>query len=231
MSLTYPDRLRTAILARRKKPSQQFGQTGDVSTFGGATGCTHTILQWLIWEQKGRWYSHDDISRVAGYPWPANNRRMRGFMPSEVQRVVNTFGLPYKIVFGWDALRVARASKLGTVGFGHMYGYWPEWKGKTYQGVKADGTPNGYATPDRRAGRTQLRGFERGAHFGALFGYATDPNGPDLYYAWEPNHGSPARPEKPPYDRMTYGQFEKVYDSYRTQLKRTAYALVPKGAK
>lgn len=232
-SPVYSTRLQRELEARRKRPSQQFGQSGDTSTFNGATGCTHTVLQWLIWRTKGKWQTHDQISRVALYPWPAGNRARRGLRPSEVQRVINHYGLDYKIVFGWSALQVAHASKLGLVGFAHVYGWWPERRGYTYNGVKADGHPNGYAdiTKYSHGGRTQLTGFNNGRHMGMLIGYAPDPDGPDLYYTWEPNHGSPARPEKPPYDRVSWTQFYRVYDSYQRVAGLTRYAIVRKGAK
>lgn len=226
MTLSYTPRLRAEILARRRRPSQQFGQTGDVSTFGGATGCTHTILQWIIWRQTYVWYSHDDISRACGYPWPAQNPRKRGMTVSEVERVIQKYGLPYKVVRDRPALEVWKASKLGIVGVAIMYSHWPEWRGYRYAGRTADGKPNGYASPLRKAGKTQLAGFY-GRHMTALLGYASDPKGPDLGYAFEPNHGSPARPEKPPYDRIRYAQFKEAYQSYRTFGRQALYALVP----
>lgn len=226
MALTYPARLKAEIEARRKRPSQQFGQRGDESTFGGATGCTHTCLQWFIWRENAKWVTHDEISRIALYPWPRGNPDRRGMRPTEVQRVINHYKLDLKIVIGWPALAVAKASKHGPVMFGHLYPWWPEWKGFRYGTQRADGKPNGYATPSGKAGRTQLSGFS-GRHMGVLFGYATDPSGPDLYYGWEPNHGSSVRPERPPYDRFTYTQFRRCYESWQG----SDYALVPKGAK
>jgi hypothetical protein len=227
MSLTYTPQLRKAIKKRRAWPVQQFGQANDYYTFGGATGCTQTVLQALIHLWFGTKVSQDTISRVAGYPLPGANPNRRGLRPSEVMRVVNHYHLPYKVVFGMPVLDVAHASKLAPVGFGHIYGWWPEWKGYHYGGTTADGHPNGYATPTGHAGRTQLKGFNNGPHFGLLLGYAADPDAPDLYYAWEPNHNSASRPEKPPYDRMTYGQFTNVYESYRDVGHRSLYALVP----
>jgi hypothetical protein len=224
MSLVYSARLKREIVARRARPSQQFGQKDDETTFNGATGCTHTVLQWMIWRTKGKWVTHDVISHYATYPVAQFNPKRRGMRPSEVQRVIDHYGLPYKIVHGWSVLSIAKASKLGLVGFGHLYPWWPEWRGFRYGNVKADGKPNGYATPTGKAGRTQLSGFY-GRHFGMLLGYATQ-DGPDLYYAWEPNHGSAVRPEKPPYDRMSYVQFERLVKSFGT-----TYAVVPKGAK
>lgn len=230
MSLTYSARLKREIVARRPSSkhgaSQQFGQANDNLTSNGATGCTDTVLQWMIWRSKGRWQTHNQIRQAARI----YQNLGRGLRPNEVQLVIDHYGLPYKIVRGWTALQVARASKLGLVGFGHMYGWWPEWRGFRYGTVRADGKPNGYATPTGKAGRTQLSGFS-GRHFGMLLGYATDPSGPDMYYAWEPNHGSAVRPEKPPYDRMSFDQFERVYNSFRTVGGQTLYAVVPKGAK
>jgi hypothetical protein len=221
MALTYSARLKREMLARRAKPSQQFGQSHDVRTKNGATGCTDTVLQWMIWRTKGKWVTQDEIRRIAG----VLNVLDRGLRPAEVQRVINHYGLPYKIVNGWSPLAIAKASKLGLVGIAHLYPWWPEWRGFRYGTVKADGKPNGYATPTGKAGRTQLSGFY-GRHMGMLLGYATDPDGPDLYYGWEPNHGSAVRPEKPPYDRFSYDQWEGIVKSFGT-----TYAIVPKGAK
>jgi hypothetical protein len=229
MALAYSARLKKAMTKRRSSTGwniHQFGQANDYYTFNGATGCTHTILQWLIYLWKGKKVSQDTISKVAQYPLPGRNGAQRGLTPTEVTRVVKYYGLPYKIVFGLTAKEVRSYSKKGPVGFGHAYSWWPEWKGYIYAGVKADGRPNGYATPTGAAGKNQLKGFT-GAHFGLLLGIATDPDAPDLVYAWEPNHGSPSRPQKPAYDRMRVSQFDAVYDSYRKVLGRTSYALVP----
>lgn len=240
MSLTYSPQLKKAMLKRRASGGvrrdgtrvsgwnvQQFGQAADYYTFGGATGCTHVVLQWLVYLWKGRKVTQDDVSRACGYPLPGNNPGRRGLRPYEVQRAIAYYGLPYKVVFGLSASEVLTASKDGPVGFGHVYGYWPDWKGYYYGGTRADGRPNGFATPSGRAGRTQLTGFERGAHFGMVLGVAIGDDAPDLVYAFEPNHGSAARPEKPAYDRMTRAQLAKVYGSYTNVLGRSPYAIVP----
>lgn len=226
MGLSYTARLRAEILARRARPRQQFGQTDDESTWNGATGCTHTVLQWILWRVKGVWYTHDEISRACGYPNQAQNPGKRGMTVPEVQRVIDHYDLPYKVVRDRPALEVWKASKQGIVGVAVMYSHWPEWRGYRYAGRTADGKPNGYATPLRKAGKTQLAGFT-GRHMTALLGYATDPRGPDLGYAFEPNHNSPARPEKPPYDRIRYAQFKAAYQSYRTFGRQALYAIVP----
>lgn len=219
-----------AINNREARPFQQFGQSGDAYTANGATGCTHTVLQWFAWFLKGAWYTHDQISKMVGYPnqsLVAVNRR-RGLYPSEVSTFLKKAGLPYTVKFGLTATQVINiANKLGPVGFGHQYSWVPEWRGFRYGGIVADGKPNGFAYPYGKAGKTQLVGFT-GAHFGIYFGYDTAmSNGTTRAYAWETNHGSPARPERPPYDRMTTTQFRSMYDSYKNGLGRTPYAVVP----
>lgn len=228
--MSFPARATKAMAKRRARPAQQFGQSSDVSTFAGATGCTHTVLQFLAYLWKNRWYTHDDISRYAGYPFPTYNIHRRGLRPSEVQAFCNRVGLPYVIRYRMTYLELLRASARGPVGFGHSYSYWPEWKGYHYGGRTADGSPNGYAKPLLHAGRTQLSGFSppNDAHYGLLLGWDDDASALTARVAaWEPNHGSPSRPEKPPYDLMTTAQFRRVYDSYTKVLGRTPYALIP----
>lgn len=214
-----------ALAARRQNPFQQFGQANDIFTANGSTGCTHTVLQFLALLWNGDWYTHDELSRLVGYP---NQSRYgaayrRGLRPSEVQTFLKRAGLPYRVALSLTSSQVITATSMGPVGFGHAYSYWPEWKGYRYAGITADGRPNGFALPSGKAGKTQLSGFT-GAHFGLLIGR---DSAADRVYAWEPNHGSPARDERPPYDQMTTAQFRAVYDSYARRLGRTPYAVVP----
>ncbi len=226
--MSRPVRLQLAIVKRRKRPTQQFGGSDDEFTAAGALGCTHAVLGWLAWLWKDSWYSQDEISRMAGYPdqrqYAWSNRR--GMSPTEVQRFCDRIGLPYVVRFGVSIEDIRRFSKRGPVGFGHSYSHWPEWKGYTYGGRTSDGRPNGFAWPYGEAGRTQLIGFTPpyDAHFGLLLGVNRTTN---QHFAWEPNHGSPSRPERPPFDRMNARQFERVYDSYTTTLGRSPYALIP----
>lgn len=226
--MAYTARTSKAVDKRRARRSQQFGQGDDESTRNGALGCTHTVLQFLAWLWKGRWYSQDQISRLAGYPASGANRGLR---PTEVQRFCTAAGLPYVVKFGLTTAQLYRlANERGPVGIGHSYSYWPEWYGYRYGGRTADGRPNGYAQPRANAGRTQLAGFvpPNDAHFGLLLGYDPAQRATAArVVAWEPNHGSPGRPEKPAYDRMTTVQFGRVYASYQTVLGRSLYALVP----
>jgi hypothetical protein len=216
-------RLDRALALRRSRPIQQFGQGDDYYTFNGATGCTHTVLQTLALLWRGKFYSHDEISRLAGYPPPGSNRGRRGLSPSEVMRFCNAARLPYKLAWGLSSSQVLQRSNYAPVMFGHAYSWTPEWKGYRYGGLTADGRPNGFASPSGRAGKTQLSGFT-GAHASLLLGYLPDPY---RAYVHEPNHGSPTRSEKPPYDIYAFRNFRPMYDSYRTVLRRTAYALIP----
>jgi hypothetical protein len=223
--MTYPTRTIRAMSVRRANPFQQFGQTDDESTRNGADGCTHTVLQFLARLWLNKQYSHDQVSMLAG--WASGARPGRGLYPSEVQRFCSRTGLPYQVRFGLSAYDVLKLSERGPVGFGHKYDYWPEWRGKVYFGVRADGYPNGYAGPLGQAGRTQLSGFT-GAHFGVVLGWDADQaTNARRVVAWEPNHNSPSRPEDPAYDLMTSHQLRVVYESYNRQLKRSPYALVP----
>lgn len=229
--LHYSPQLRKAIWRRRNRKSpvdgvmgrnsQQFGQSADGLVGNGATACTDTVLQWLIFLWKGKWVTLNDIRRVSGGPTSGD----KGLTAPQVQKVINAYGLPYRIAYDLSAKQVRDASKLGPVGFGHRYSWWPDWKGYRNGGVASDGKPNGYAQPLGKAGHTQKTWD--GAHFGLLLGVATSPDLPDKVYAWEPNHGSPARPEKPDYDIMSVAQFDRVYNSYKKSLGRRAYAIVP----
>lgn len=217
-----------AIALRQRRPYQQFGQSGDTFTANGSTGCTHTVLQFLaeLWG-KG-FYTHDQISRIAGYPNQSlvgNLANRRGLRPSEVQAFCDRIGLPYQVRLGLTPAAVLAAAQTAPVGFGHVYGWVPEWKGFRYAGRVADGQPNGFAQPLGKAGKTQLTGFERGAHFACVLGAGQGATSYQVYVQ-EPNHGSVSRPEKPPYDIYSKTQFERLYTSYQRVLGRTPYALV-----
>lgn len=230
MGHEYPPQLRKAISRRRPARStvdgvigwdvQQFGQKYDDLTLGGATGCTDTCLQWLVFLWTGRKPTHNSIRRAAGLTRAVN----RGLYASEVRRVIDYYNLPYTVKYNLTVNQLIEYSKKAPVGFGHRYQWWPDWKGYRLGGRAADGRPNGFATPSGKAGHTQSTWD--GAHFGLLLGVATHETLKDRVYGWEPNHGSGARPEKPQYDIMTIDQLIEVYNSYRS-LGRAPYAVVP----
>jgi len=208
------------LAARTARPYQQFGQASDAYTANGATGCTHTCAQFVAELYTGRWWTHDEISRKIGYPNMSVTSPRRGMTSTELVAFFRAAGLPYVMRTGWTPAQMLAAARLGPVFVSHLYPWWPEWRGYVYRGVTADGKPNGYATPSGKAGRTQLSGFS-GGHAGLLLGAAGT-----LVYAWEPNHGSTARPEKPAYDVMSVAQFAAVATSYQ-YIPRTSFCYVP----
>lgn len=217
-------------LAFCKRPDvrrlQQFGQGDDESTYNGATGCTHTDLQRLILALTGEHVTHDEISLVAGYPWPHGNPRMRGLysggVNDEVGRVIKHYGLPYKLVIAPLWKDMIRYMKRGPVITGVLYGYWPEQHGATYNGHTADGKPGGFAY---EGGKTQLSGAERVYH-AVLFLGRGRPFKHMSIWANEPNHGSPSRPEHPVHDKVNSAYAHRAWDQYRYRGRKN-FAWVP----
>lgn len=205
---------------------QQFGQKDDESTYNGATGCTHTVLQRLIKAKSGAYVSHDEVSRVATYPWPVNNPGKRGMYSggsdNEVGKVVSHYNLPYVLRYDltWDQIITATAK--GPVLIGIRYGYWPEWSGYRYMGYAADGKPGGFAY---RHGKTQLVGAEKIYHATLILGRRY-VKGVYRTYANEPNHGSGSRPEKPDYDSVRSAYAKRAYLQYASDGRRL-FAWVP----
>lgn len=216
---------RWLAFSRDNRWAQQFGQGDDQTTFNGATGCTHAILQRLIKARTGARVSQDHISQVAGYPLPYENPGRRGLRPSEVQKVLNHYDLPYRIVsIGFDELKGYRPR--GPIMLGVMYSWWPEDRGYVYNGVKADGRPNGYAI---RNGKTQLSGF-KGRHAVLWLGSRAATVGGHRIsesFSNEPNHGSASRPEKPDYDATRTRQIRKAYEAYQADNGGAEYAWIP----
>lgn len=212
---------------------QQFGQSGDSKTFNGATGCAFCVLQTLLLGWKGIRVTQDRLAYVAGYPTAYQKSRMLGLYAYQINKIISHYRLPYKVGFGWSYVTLMRrANTYGPVAFGVAYGYQPEWYGRTYGGVRADGRPNGFASPLGRAGKTQLTGFERGPHLDVLFGYHVNRYSDGsvknrIYHVKDPNHGSAARPEKPKYDDMSQAQFKRLYESYKNVLGRSLYVIYP----
>lgn len=205
---------------------QQFGQSDDESTWNGRTGCTHTVLQRLVKAKTGQYYSHDRISQVATYPWPAQNPRMRGMFSGggddEVGNVMHHFGLPYVLKLDWTWAQVISATMKGPVLYGIRYGYWPEDVGYRYGGHVADGKPGGFAF---RNGKSQLYGFEKGYHATLLLGQRLIRGGYRAY-GNEPNHGSKTRPERPDYDSVPAKYAARAYQQYASEGRRL-FAWIP----
>lgn len=220
--MTKPILERALTVAREHPELQQFGQSGDVSTRNGALGCTHTILQFLMMLWQGHRMTHDEISHLAGYPWPEHNLMRRGMRNPEVEAFCEAVGLPYRWEYDLTPSQILQATLKAPVLVGVRYKDWPAAKS---QGVPPrNGWRNGNAS---RYGADQPYGFD-GGHAVAALGYQTVDDDTVLVYAKEPNHGSPARPKKPDYDTMTRSQFYRAAASWKSLYPAGAtYALIP----
>lgn len=210
-------------------PVQQFGQAADYSAFNGTTACTHVCWQKIIWIWLGRKYSIDQISSFAGYYRKRNSAgQPRGMAVGESVRLIDRLNLPYVFKSSLDSDELWQAIQRAPVIYATRYGSQPDWRGYVYNGIKADGKPGGFAY---KAGRTQLSGFENGAH--AVIGGTTRT----LYTSsgarvrqellrHDPNHGSPSRPERPPYDLISKAQMEREYDAHANLPGRGHQAFV-----
>lgn len=202
---------------------QQFGQSDDSLTNNGATGCTDTVLQAIILGAKGRRVTHDAIRKAAGRGYASRNT---GLTATDVKEVITKYGLPYRVAYGLSFADVLAKSNRGPVFIAIRYGDWPNWA--HWAGVTR---PKPWARPTDKAGRNQFTGFF-GAHAALLLGYAKmlDSSGATVRtdaFVKEPNHGSPARPTKPPYDIVLTSDAKRAYDAYRTKLGRSLYCAYP----
>jgi len=204
-----------ALASRVKRPSGQFGQSADGSTDNGSLGCTHTIWQWIIWAYKGKWYSHDTISKLSGYPYGGGSRN-RGMNVDEAKRLIRATGIPFVYKNSLTATQLLQASNVGPCMFAMRYGSWPNWY--NYAGRSR---PKPWARPLGKAGRNQFVGFT-GSHAGALLGYVRVTSAGKFVrndcFVFEPNHNSPARPQNVAYDVVTGGELSNAYNAVKTML-------------
>lgn len=206
---------------------QQFGQPADGDVWNGRTACTHTCWQIVTLFVKGKRLSLDEVNARAGMPKNARaaNGDPRGMRISEQKTFVDRMDLPYVLKLGlsWDQLQ--KYGRRGPIVYGVRYGSEPDWKGKS----GADGKPNGYA---RKFGRTQFVGAENIRHavlFGLSRGVTTNA-GRKLrteILRRDPNHGSGARGELPPYDVISPRQAEREYLDIQ-KVGGDLFAFVPK---
>jgi len=210
---------------------QQFGQPDDGNVWDGRTACTHTCWQIVALLWLGRKFTLNHINTYAGMPARAKTSggSPRGMRHEESAHLVATLKLPYKLITGRPWSEVQSAQRRGPVIYGTRYGSQPDQRGAHYDGATANGLPNGYAIKN---GRTQLTGFENGAHavLGASARTLTMPSGHVVRVEElrrDPNHGSPGRHERPAYDVITVQQAEREYDDYHDVLHRVTFAWVP----
>lgn len=210
--------------ARRRHPFAQFGTTDDESTDNGSLGCTHACWRYIIFAYKGRWLSHDQITRQAGYPWGGGSTN-RGMRVEESQRLVKNLGLPYVFKSNLSSGELLKASNTGPVLIAMRYGSWPNWR--DYDGKPR---PSPFARPLGKAGRNQFSGFF-GSHAGVLIGYLRVPSSGTFVrndcYVMEPNHNSPARPENVAYDVVTQSQLYNAFTAVKKLGWSNTSAFVP----
>jgi hypothetical protein len=206
---------------------QQFGQGSDYSAFDGATACTHVVLQALALIWLGRRLSIDQISALARYYRERNVLgQPRGLNNVEFSTVCLELELPYTVVFGLSASDMVRYSNRGPVSYGMRHGSHPDRRGYVYRGVSARAP---YAI---RGGQTQLTGFENGRHMDLFLGYRTTETSAGRtngYRGWtkDPNHGSSARPERPPFDEVTVQQVQREYLDFLKTGANNVYCAIP----
>lgn len=215
--MNYLDRLRRAMALRRSKPFGQFGQANDYLSNNGATGCTDSVLQFIALFVKGVWYTHDQIRKRVGH-----TNRFTGLNSNEVGAWFRSVGLPYVVKFNLSVDQMLSLSRTrGPILIGEMYSHHPEWSGYVYNGIKADGKPNGYARPTGAAGKNQLTGFT-GRHAILLLGYTDSTH----VYVFEPNHDSPGRPQNVAYDVITVTQLRNLVAAWQRSTGNT-YCAYP----
>jgi hypothetical protein len=207
---------------------QQFGQRDDDEVWDGRTACTHTCWQIITLLWTGTRLTLNQINRRAGMPKNARGSTgaPRGMRIEDQLEFVKRMNLPYVYKAGLAMSDILDLSRRGPIVYGTRYGSQPDWKGKR----GADGRPNGYAL---RYGRTQFIGADDVRH-AVVLGLVRDVTtaaGVRLrreVLRRDPNHGSPARPERPPYDIITPRQARREYEDIES-VGGTRFAFVPRG--
>jgi len=210
------------VLDRRNR--YQFGQPPSTCNLVRESGCTDTSIQMIVLLAKDKKVSLNDVRRRSGAPTgqPMNT--------TEALRALKSYGLNYEIRNNLGALGLMKMARTrGPVIVCEQYWAHPQWKGYTYAGRTLKGTAvngngntvqPGFARPLKRAGLTQWT--FRSGHAVLL---ATDDwrNGEHVGIIRDPNHNSPARPERPAYDIVSVNQLNRMIDSWPTG----RLALVP----
>lgn len=221
---------RQAVLFARAHPDlQQFGQAHSDQVWGGRTACTHTICQFLEWFVHGRRLTLNEVNHLAGMPTNARapNGQPRGMRPNEVETFLRAVRLPYRVVRGRPFGEVREAARLGPVLYAMRYGSAPSWRGTVYGGIQAR-PPFAIS-----GGRTQLNpAADVIRHAVLLLGErrVTDARGQLVAlrtYRKEPNHGSPARAERPACDVIDGRYARAEYEAYKAKLHQELYAVIP----
>lgn len=203
----------------------QFGQSG--APCGGSSCCTDTCIQMIVEYYKEKTYSLATIRRLAQTGTSYNEAPCTGINSVEVLNALNRLGIHhYRVAKGVDANFVKRKVAIGPVLVGVHYGSYPTKKGKCYsRGIKNAEISGKTDCPFRGAHAVLAIGQRPHLHSDGTFAH-TD------FFTRDPDHHSPARPEKPAYDRITgtslgiamknlpkYTRFSSTYVIYPTQKK------------
>lgn len=228
MALTERQRRRRLVLRTARQDARyQFGQPPSTTSKipdGNACGANQMQMLDRCWHPTRR-RTMDQVVTAARATGLLT--RKGGLYFSEMFTAAVNLDLPYVQKRNLDAIEVVRMARdVAPVLFVGSYGAAPEWKGYVYYGTKADGKPNGYATPSGEAGKNQLSGFT-GQHYYIVL-TAEYKRNRWFIYVRDSNHDSIARPEKPPYHVMNFRQFERLYNAGgRATNDHKNWALVP----
>lgn len=203
----------------------QFGQAG--APCGGSSCCTDTCIQMILEYYEDRTLSLKQIRAYAQTGTSFNEASCTGINHVEVLNALNRLGVShYKVAYGVDHIFVANKLQIGPTLVGVHYGSYPNKK--THCASKA-------VRSAEVGGKTDCS--FRGAHAILAIGRRShnDSAGRHLHtdiYTRDPDHNSPSRPERPPYDRIRlsdlwlamenlpkYTAFNKTYVIYPTKRK------------
>jgi hypothetical protein len=219
---------RARALAEAHPELQQFGQSNDDDVWNGKTACTHTVCQFLMLVWHGKKLTLNDVNTMAGMPKNATNSfgKPRGMVAPELRAFLKAADIPMVIKYGLPFEKLLSFSDRGPVFYGMRYGSAPRCK---RPGVSPK--PNGFALAFDGAGTTQ-KGIDDIRHAVVMLGYLNHRDAAGTVtrtdvFRKEPNHGSPARPERPPYDQISAGQAKREYVDYHAVLGNKLYAAVP----
>lgn len=175
----------------------QFGQAG--APCNGSSCCTDTCIQMVVEYYKERTKTLSQVRYAAQRLTAFDERACTGINYREVLNALSYFGIThYKLGSGITHTDVGKWVQYGPVILGVHYGSYP----------KSTTGRCGSTNKAELNGKTDC-GFN-GAHAVLVIGKKPHTvNGVYRhtdYYVRDPDHHSPSRPERPPYDRITAGQ-------------------------
>lgn len=215
------------VLLRRN--GYQFGQRPSSTTLvqGGAVACCDTSIQMVLRIARGEWYSLNEIRRRS---WAPEDEPMNSV---EALRALNSFGLDYHEISPTPRDLYQIVVDKGPVIIAEAYWSHPQWEGYVYGGRKLTGNAKdangdkvfvGFSKPLSHSGLNQPT-FRDG--HAVLVATADMIDGKMAFFERDPNHDSPARPERPAWDRVSAQQLARQLSSFRSIGNRKV-ALVPR---